>query len=540
VYRTHAALVIALDLSRSMDAQDLKPSRLARARLKLLDLLDRRSEGQTALIVYAAQPFVVSPLTNDAKTIAALVDSLATELMPAQGSRADRALALAADLLRQAGMTTGDVLLITDGASERDASAAAAVRANGLRVSVLGVGTIEGAPIPLATGGLYTDDRGEIVVAKLDDEALAAIARSGGGRYSAMRVDEADLDAVTPAPGASAGSQTEQASLSADLWREEGPWLLLPLALLGALAFRRGWIGVVILLVPLSAGALDWDGLWRRDDQRAVTALEQGDAERAAQLFADPDWKASALYRAGRFEDSAHVLEGRDSARAHYNRGNALARGGQFPQALEEYEHALRLDPKDADARYNRDLLRKQMQQSQSGQGGQSEQQQGAQNRQGQAQQDRQGKEGQAGDRSASNDEEQPAHRSADQQQARDRDESGEDAQQDESGKQGAQPESQDAQESANGSSENAATSPQAEDRATAADETSDASKPPDGARQVARAAEDAKLDDDEAARATEQWLRRIPDDPGGLLRRKFLYQYRQQQEPASEEAQPW
>jgi Ca-activated chloride channel family protein len=247
VFRSHAALVIALDLSRSMDANDLKPSRLALARLKLLDLLNRRAEGQTALIVYAAQPFVVSPLTNDAGTIAALVESLATELMPAQGSRADRALAQSADLLKQAGMSSGDVLLITDGADARDAAAAAVAHEHGMRVSVLGVGTVEGAPIPLAKGGLYTSAKGDIVVARLDESALRAVAQQGGGHYSAMRVDEADLDAVLPGKDLSAGLQSEQTSLSTDLWREEGPWLLLPLAFLGALAFRRGWVGLLAL-----------------------------------------------------------------------------------------------------------------------------------------------------------------------------------------------------------------------------------------------------------------------------------------------------
>ena len=538
VFRTHAALVVALDLSRSMDAQDLKPSRLARARLKLLDLLSRRSEGQTALIVYAAQPFVVSPLTTDAGTIAALVESLATELMPAQGSRADRALALAADLLRQAGMTTGDVLLITDGASERDAQAAAALREQGVHVSVLGIGTAEGAPIPLAKGGLYTDDRGDIVVAKLDDAALGDVASSGGGRYSAMRVDDADLDALMPASQLAAGSQSEQTSLSTDLWREEGPWLLLPLALIGALAFRRGWIGLVILLIPLSAGAVDWDGLWRRDDQRGVAALEQGDAERAAQLFTDPEWKASALYRAGRYDDSAHALEGHDTARAHYNRGNALARAGQFPEAIGEYEHALRLDPKDADARYNRDLLRKQLQQSQSGQGGQSEQQQDAQNQQGQqARQKRQGDQGQRG----GEDEQPPSPEpSGSSQQAQDRSGAQQDDREQDGNEQSSASDPDDAAtQSADGSPQDAET-PQAQDRTETEEGAEDESKQADGAQQMAHASDDATPDEDEAARATEQWLRRIPDDPGGLLRRKFLYQYRQQQAPADEEPQPW
>ena len=535
VFRTHAALVVALDLSRSMDAQDLKPNRLARARLKLLDLLNRRSEGQIALIVYAAQPFVVSPLTTDAGTIAALVESLATELMPAQGSRADRALALAADLLRQAGMTEGDVLLITDGAGPRDAQAAAALREQRVRVSVLGIGTAEGAPIPLAKGGLYTDDRGDIVVAKLDDVALGEVARSGGGRYSTIRVDEADLDAVMPQSHPAAGSQSEQTSLSTDLWREEGPWLLLPLALIGALGFRRGWIGLVILLVPLSAGAVDWDGLWRRDDQRGVAALEHGDAERAVQLFTDPEWKASALYRAGRYDDSAHALEGHDTARAHYNRGNALARAGQFPQAIAEYEQALRLDPKDADARYNRDLLRKQMQQSQSGQGAKNDQQQNAQDEQGQAQQNRQGEQGQRGG------EQQPSSDpSTSPQQAQDGSGAQQDAREQDGGEQSSSPESDDsATQSADASPQERET-PQAQDRAETEEGVQHESKRAEGAQQMARAPEDARPDEDEAARATEQWLRRIPDDPGGLLRRKFLYQYRQQQTPADEEPQPW
>jgi Ca-activated chloride channel family protein len=530
VFRTQAALVVALDLSRSMDAADLKPSRLARARLKLLDLLERRSEGQTALVVYAAQPFVVSPLTNDAKTIAALVDSLATELMPAQGSRADRALALAADLLRQAGLTTGDVLLITDGTGGRDAEAAAALHAQGVRVSVLGVGTADGAPIPLPQGGLYSDDNGDIVVARLDEGALGEVARRGGGRYGTMRVDEADLDAVMPAWNVAATPQSEQTSLSADLWREEGPWLLLPLAFLAALAFRRGWIGLVILLLPLSAGAVEWDALWQRDDQRGVAALEQGDAERAARLFSDPEWKASALYRAGRYDESAEANAGLDTARAHYNRGNALARDGQFPQAIDAYEHALRIDPQDADARYNLELLRRQMQQQASNEGGGQQQ-----DRSGGQQQQRQ--QGDAQGASPARDE------AADAQQARDGEEARRDAGETGNEEAGASPGTDDGQRAADSRQQDAEgaspRSPSASDAPQAQRETEEDSSQP-GANRQARAADDVTPDEDEAARATEQWLRRIPDDPGGLLRRKFLYQYRLQQAEPAEEPQPW
>ena len=548
VFRSQGALVIALDLSRSMDAADLTPSRLARARLKLLDLLEHRGEGQTALIAYAAQPFVVTPLTNDAATIAALVDSLATELMPAQGSRADRALQLSADLLKQAGLSRGEILLVTDGADARAAQVAAALREQGVSVSVLGVGTTGGAPIPLAKGGLYVDERGEIVVAKLDEGALQELARSGGGRYALMRVDDADIETVLPLEGPLLGAQSEETSLEADVWREEGPWLLLPLSLIGALAFRRGWLGLIVLtLLPLSAQALDCDGLWRRDDQRAAAALEQGDAQRAAQLFEDPEWKASALYRSGRFEDSAQALGPFDTARAHYNRGNALARAGQYPQAIDAYQHALALEPDDADARHNLELLKEQMRQS------------GEQN-------------GQAGDESESNDSGGSREQGQEQSGKSSQEQAGagqepNDAQ--EQGGQGAQPpqpgasqsarNESDGQDGASGANDGAQESapedqepgsgtsakPQADQRqADAAEDEQGTATRRDGEQgdgtRTAAATDTTDLNEDEAARATEQWLRRIPDDPGGLLRRKFLYQYREKQTAAEEEAQPW
>jgi Ca-activated chloride channel family protein len=548
VFRSQGALVIAFDLSRSMDAADLTPSRVARARLKLLDLLQRRREGQTALIVYAAQAFVVTPLTNDAATISALVDSLATELMPAQGSRADRALALADELLKQAGLTSGEILLVTDGTDERAAQAAATLHEHGVSVSVLGVGTPAGAPIPLAKGGLYVDDRGEIVVAKLDEAALADVARRGGGRYALMRVDDADIDAIMPPEGPLLGAQSEETSLRADVWREEGPWLLLPLSLLGALAFRRGWLGLVMLAcLPLSAQALDWDGLWHRDDQRGAAALERGDAERAAQLFADPEWKASALYRGGHYGESAQALAALDTERAHYNRGNALARAGDYPHAIEAYRKALELDPNDADARHNLELLEKQMQQQagDSGKKGAGQQNESKDASQGQGQQGG----GQSQDQQADAKNAQGANKQGEQGGQGSQQESPQSARNDARKDAGADASGDDAESAAPDAQSQAADasseqqSADRENEQTKEGEQGAAAKQ-DGApgdeTRTAAATDAAELDKDEAARATEQWLRRIPDDPGGLLRRKFLYQYRQQQTPSEEEAQPW
>ena len=115
VFRSEQAMVIALDLSRSMDAQDLVPSRLTRARLKILDILERRASGQTALVVYSSNAFTVTPLTTDADTVAALVNSLSTDIMPSRGSYPSAAIEKGQQLLEQAGVALGEVLLITDG-----------------------------------------------------------------------------------------------------------------------------------------------------------------------------------------------------------------------------------------------------------------------------------------------------------------------------------------------------------------------------------------------------------------------------------------
>ncbi|MDZ7842191.1 MAG: VWA domain-containing protein [Gammaproteobacteria bacterium] len=238
VFRGQAALVIALDVSRSMNAADLEPSRLVRARLEVRDILDRRVDGRTALVAYAGDAFTVTPLTDDTRTIAALLPSLDPEIMPAPGSRADRALDHGRALLRRAGALRGRLLLVTDSAGGTDLEGAVARLTDaGYTLSILGMGTPDGAPIPDGEG-FVKDAAGDVVLSVLDEPALHALAERGGGAYSRYRLDDADIAAVMPADGA--GEEGVPAALETDRWREEGPWLLLVL-LVGALRlFRRG------------------------------------------------------------------------------------------------------------------------------------------------------------------------------------------------------------------------------------------------------------------------------------------------------------
>jgi Ca-activated chloride channel family protein len=369
VYQAQQHRVVLLDLSPTMNAPDLPPSRLVRARFEVLDLLRLSQDGQTALIVYAAEPFTVAPLTTDTETIAVQVPSLESALLPVSGPRrTDLALDEAGRLLAQAGASDGEVVLVTDGLDNPAAANAAAARlaTQGHRLAVLGVGTSAGAPVPAPGGGYLKDRQGAVLVPKLDDALLQALAVAGNGRYRTAIAGDADLLALLPLHRPSLAQDGDPADAQAEQWREVGPWLLLLVLPIAALAFRRGWISPLLLAValPLSpdAYAFDWTSLWSRQDQRAMQRFEAGDAAGAAALFRRDDWRAAAAYASGDYERALGLLDEAAGAGAGdpvnaYNRGNALARLGQLEDALAAYDQALAVDPENADARHNRDLV---------------------------------------------------------------------------------------------------------------------------------------------------------------------------------------
>ncbi|MGI9232339.1 MAG: VWA domain-containing protein [Woeseiaceae bacterium] len=516
VFRAEQALVVALDLSRSMDAQDVAPSRIARARLKILDMLERRKSGQTALVVYTANAFTVTPLTTDTDTVAALVNSLSTDIMPSRGSYPEVGIEKGRQLLEQAGVAYGEVLLITDGGSSAAAEKAAReLKAAGYSLSVMGVGTLDGAPIPRATGGFVTDNRGQIAVPRLEQSALRKLTVAGGGRFAVLSTDDRDLDFLLSGEMTSVSSASDE-SLATDQWREEGPWLLLLLLPIAALAFRRGWVLVVLLVVlplPQDAQASLWDDLWENKDQQAKKLLEQGSPEDAAALFEDPEWRAVARYRGKDYAGSAAGFAESGDARNLYNLGNAMALQGEFDSAIDAYEQVLEMRPDDEDAAYNLDLVKslkdQQQQQQQETQGD-----------------DQQSTENPGGEGEPSESESQP----------------------DEEGSEGS---SQSDNESEEGDSPRGGDEEMSDEDLEAlqqelqraAEEAQEGEQP-----QQMSEAELAELrQQQEQQQAMEQWLRRIPDDPGGLLRRKFRHQYQRSGKDQDgndvwpdNEVQPW
>ena len=367
LYAQRAAQVVAISLSQHMLARDVAPSRVDRARLKARELLAANQGGQNALIAYAGQSFVVAPLTADAHSLDELLDALSPDTMPVDGDNAAAAIAQAVSLIKQAKAGGGSLVLITDHADADADAAARAARAAGLRVSVLGVGTARGGPIPMDDGSFLRNDAGQLVSAPLDATGLRALAAAGGGRYAPMSTATNDIDALR---GELKTQRTRSNGVSrSDQWLDQGPWLVLPLLLIVAMAFRRGWLLLalpllVLPLVPTSARAGTWDQLWQRPDQRAAKALNQGHADVASALARDPALRGAAQYRSGDYAKAAQSLRSLATTDAQYNRGNALARQGEYQPAIAAYDKALKLDPGNADATANRkavqDWLRQQ------------------------------------------------------------------------------------------------------------------------------------------------------------------------------------
>ena len=302
VHQKQDALVVILDLSYSMKSADLAPSRLDRVRQKLLDLLQQRREGQTGLIAYAGDAHIVTPLTDDTPTIANLLPALHPDMMPLPGSEPVGAVTQALELLRSAGISQGNLLLVTDGVSEKDREGIENVMAGSdSHLAIMGVGTTTGAPIPLPSGGFLKDDAGTIVMPGLEENGLRELAAATGGLYRRMQIDDSDLDSLLAERPLSEPRETLALDRTADTWEDQGYLLILALLPLALGLFRRGWLvtllPALLLVQPEPASAQTWDDLWLTQDQQGQKALQQGNNEAAAALFENSEWAGTAAYR---------------------------------------------------------------------------------------------------------------------------------------------------------------------------------------------------------------------------------------------------
>jgi Ca-activated chloride channel family protein len=339
-----APLVIAVDLSPTMDAVDVTPSRLERAKLKIRDIIASRGGARTAVIAYAGSAHMVLPLTEDASLIETYTDALATRIMPVDGKDTAKALDMAEDMLSKE-ETSGTILFITDGVEQKSFDAFRRKSESGL--VVLGVGTAEGGLVKTANGTFLTGSDGNRILAKLDLEGLKNLHALTGTDVATVTDDDTDVRWVIQKIRT---HFAQKQAKEGDRWRDMGWWLNIPLAVLFGAAFRKGWVvrtGVLLLglrmLVPVDAEAAGFMDMWLTPDQQGRLAFERNDYDGAAARFDDPMWKGVALYRAGKFADALDAFATVDTAESWYDQGNALLHLQKLDEAVAAYTKALEM-----------------------------------------------------------------------------------------------------------------------------------------------------------------------------------------------------
>ena len=345
-----APLVIALDLSESMNVRDIQPSRLERAKQKVKDLLTLRSSGTTALIAYSGSAHLVLPLTEDRSILSLYLDELSTEIMPQAGKAPERALALASKILAAEDIP-GTILFLTDGISSQ---ALPDFSQSEYDISLLGIGTEQGGVVPEGNGEF----------SKLDRSGLRAIARKTNGFFTEVTTDDKDVRQVNRhIQSHLAQVQSE----NGDRWQNFGYWLLYPLAIIILFWFRRGWsiqwmLGLTLAVIlfqpqPALAAEFHFIDLWLTPDQQGRMLFEKGNFTEAAERFQDRLWKGISYYAAENFSDAIAQFSRYDTPEGYFSLGNAYAHNGNYQNAISSYEQVLALEPDFTAAEKNRDLV---------------------------------------------------------------------------------------------------------------------------------------------------------------------------------------
>ncbi|WOX05149.1 VWA domain-containing protein [Microbulbifer pacificus] len=356
-------LVVVLKVSDSMLEKDVPPERLARAKQKVLDLLETRDGAPTALVAYAGSAHRVVPLTEDQALLRPYLEGLSPEVMPVSGENAAAALKLAEQILAK-NETPGGILFLLDSLSEGDASALSQRDTkNGLGFLLVAPGNQNGGAV-----SQVRDARVERVTADKSD--LRALNRYFDSAFRQALASDKNLQ-----------------------WEDRGWWLGWPAALLALLWFRRGWAmsgrdgsrsalarGAGIALFLMCAQYLPDRATAQTPDQTSaqnssvnggllsllLTADQQGqwlsfrqDYRHAAASFQDPYRKGYALYQAGQFEDAASVLADLDTPEALFTRAMAQIKTGQYEDAIAAFQQVLQLDPEFPGAQKNLELAQK-------------------------------------------------------------------------------------------------------------------------------------------------------------------------------------
>ena len=355
-----AALIVAVDLSPSMDASDVQPTRLEAVKHKLHDLIQRRAGARTALIAYAGSAHLVLPATDDPALLDTFIQALNTGLIDKPGKNVGAVVEQAKRLL-DAEKTPGTLLLLTDGADTAQLDELdQRLHGSALQVLVLAVGNVDGGVIQSANGQPRSDANGRPVLGSFDQAALKQLASAVDAPLGSLTLNNDDLDWIEL--HAQRHFQTSSAEQRELHWKDAGYWLCWPLLLLALFNVRKGWSVNWLPALALAAG-LGWpaapaqanaltDAFFTRD-QQGRWAFEHDHLPQAAALFVDPYWKGVAAYHAADYDLALATFARLDTPQAYFYLGNIYVRRFKFDQAIAAYTQALKLQPQFPEATAN-------------------------------------------------------------------------------------------------------------------------------------------------------------------------------------------
>ena len=240
VYEKNISRVIALDVSQSMDTADVSPSRLERAKYKILDILSRIKEGQVGMLVFSSEPFVVTPLTSDAKTVANLVPVLNSNIVPVQGHNITKAIKKSADLIEQAGASDGQIILVTDSApSAKAIKEAKDLAEKGMKIDVYAIGSPQGGIAKDAKGNYLKDTKGNIQYFGVNLSKLKSLANAGDGKLVTLTTNNTDVKSLL-SEKINVGTTESKEDSANVFWEDDGIYIIWVLSILSVFIFRRG------------------------------------------------------------------------------------------------------------------------------------------------------------------------------------------------------------------------------------------------------------------------------------------------------------
>jgi len=578
--KTQQGSVILLDLSLSMMADDMTPNRISRARFKLIDLLKKHPEQSIGLVGYAGTAHSIAPISEDNQTLLELLPSLSPLIMPKYGSDPLQAFKLAEQMFKGAQINQGHLIWVTDDVEPEQRRAIQNWLENrNISLSILAVGTQAGGTVHIPSYGLLRDENEQIITPKLPYKQFETLSAATGAALTPLKVDESDLARLIPSNLAAVAKQNQDNKQDKEVLHQldDGTALILVLLPLLAFAYRRGWLFSLALVMLLPIGTLysppsfaeaklsDFKDVFQTPDQQGYKAWNQQDYQAAEGLFEAPEWRGAALYRLQKYKEAAEQFKKDASAQGQYNLGNALAKQGLLEEAKQAYEQTLKQQPEHADAIANLELIEELLNQQQPDQqGGNSalppDEEKGGQGQTEESKQPNQDKPENSGQKPSIN-QENPLNQEAGESEQGNQQIDGEKPESDEQNsdqpsesrpepdtqpEDKAQPPSSTKLEGESGNQGEQADSQQASTGDAQESEKQDSEQKQDSAQtggladnEESNTSDLTDIREQEQQRATDNWLKQIPDQPGLFLKRKFEYQFQQQNGEKPPQSQP-